>query len=388
MRTMDALYRHQHPEDCRAANNTFLLVGDYDKGGMGSAMWFWRSCFAYALNSGRIMVPKSKKAKSYFEPWSACSVKDAQAVANTSAHPRAPKPVKPSDTDTRRKAVIRTCDFNFAEFIKDPVWLGKHAPTMFASEGPFWWFMHAAAYLARPSRARLRREVNSLQALSGPERFAALHVRRGDKSRESSPIPVEYFLQELDALLGERGGNLTQALRIVTDEEDEVFAEARNAVPSHQVRYQILPPTKPANVSRFWKAGDDRDITEDLLRLQFAEPLVVAFSSNFGQVAMALKMALDMELRRPGHVVLIDPTFTFNQAMTTVVQPHPEALLGLELQFLTSCRCKQTSQRGCISPLKPYDEMRKSTPPCSKRPVRFSWPRRARSNVTRPIIAG
>eukprot|EP00448_Togula_jolla_P034836 CAMPEP_0170624006 /NCGR_PEP_ID=MMETSP0224-20130122/30000_1 /TAXON_ID=285029 /ORGANISM="Togula jolla, Strain CCCM 725" /LENGTH=324 /DNA_ID=CAMNT_0010950495 /DNA_START=322 /DNA_END=1293 /DNA_ORIENTATION=- len=324
---MQTLRRHQFPPSCHAPGQRFLVADDYTRAGFGSAMWFWRGCLVLALNENRVMVASEKRTRAAFmEHWSSCTKCDAERAAESSQDP----------------LVIKRCEWG------TPAWTGQTLPEVFKHLGHFWWFVHGFAFLAQP-RATFVKDLGEV---------ASLHVRRGDKVREAAIIPVRFYLADLEAALP---NFTTRTVLLVSDEPENVKAEAEQSfVSNRNVTFDINITKAPEGRSRYWSETDDHDIAHDLGLLQVGEPIALSLTTNFGQVGMSLKIAADLRSRRPGTVVLTNPTiFSSNYRLVR----NASTPLGVELTF-GNPECHNDD----------YASMRASEEgPCCNKPLTFAW---------------
>eukprot|EP00448_Togula_jolla_P018599 CAMPEP_0170586332 /NCGR_PEP_ID=MMETSP0224-20130122/9693_1 /TAXON_ID=285029 /ORGANISM="Togula jolla, Strain CCCM 725" /LENGTH=360 /DNA_ID=CAMNT_0010909881 /DNA_START=201 /DNA_END=1279 /DNA_ORIENTATION=- len=287
----------QFPQDCRDPSRRFLIVEDYKNAGLGSAMYYFRACFGVALAEHRTLLPHNHTLFRFTKMWSRCTFEDALAVQSI-------------NTDY----VMKWCNWAFPVVgmegnvpvtittgSKQYLW---QAPSPLAHLGTFWWLIHGLGFLLQPIGTVQQRFLRRYSQL--PHGYAAMHVRRGDKNLEAEPIPAELFIDELEDIVHQDG---QIPLRIVTDEEEEVFQESAVAVasPRREARFLPCPSTLKSNISRVWNESDDRDVMLDLLFLENANPLAVALTSNFGFVGMARKIYRDLQMNRPGRVLLVNP---------------------------------------------------------------------------------
>ncbi|PNH10510.1 hypothetical protein TSOC_002750 [Tetrabaena socialis] len=231
-----AIYAHQHPRDCRTAK--FLVVHfSSHRHGLGSAIHMMSYGLATAMKMGRVYIhgagaeawtegntlchPTSLLDECLLQPMSSCSLEDVMRGE------MAPFTSELNPAKWHAHRVIQTKDIvgDFSSFpptLRDmlangPIPLGSENYTGSAAcVVPFpdaagndayavqWWRAQSTSYVYRPIPRVLRaiREHMKTVFQAGviPPGTIGVHVRRGDKEKESYDITDDEYLPRVEAL--------------------------------------------------------------------------------------------------------------------------------------------------------------------------------------------
>ncbi|CEP00275.1 GT23 domain-containing protein [Plasmodiophora brassicae] len=339
-RTVALIRRNQFRSDCSTAK--YLKASIYDQGQFGSSLCFYRGCLAAAINTGRILVIDwdALPHSGHLDPWTNCSV--------------------PPNADVQQ-CTFRSDGHVNIDSVKNTLY--ESPPDALADHGRLWWNIHALAFLASPRRGIA---PDALDA----DRFAGMHVRRTDKAREARPVPMSDFVHELDrvasAAAADDDDDRTMVVRIATDDPEVVLPEfdevTRGRSPS-RLLHRFLRSDHPTP-----RAETADEAVNAVVDLQHSNPLAVTFSSNFGQWAMALKVAHDLDAGRSGEVILFDAEW-FGWVI-----PDPTAILGAEWTTDAS-RARRARALCSDGQFYEFDDFRKRPKHCafSTTRIRYSF---------------
>lgn len=224
----DAIYKHQHPKDCRTAK--FLVVEKEFESGLGSTINAKASMFLFALSVGRVLIdhpdivwgmtnPKTCTEQDwscYFAPLTNCTL--------------------PANWVSAAEPLIASWTNQSSQFLTAPV---RHkTPRLpligfgFDDRLGGWWGTHAVMYLIRPSMRTLQATCLAWACMSQgarepPRPFASMFVRGGDKWKEARlRDPYEYF--DLLAWLNSKLSEPVRMLYVGTDDAYILQKIARN----------------------------------------------------------------------------------------------------------------------------------------------------------------
>ncbi|PNH04725.1 hypothetical protein TSOC_009049 [Tetrabaena socialis] len=326
-----AIYQHQHPADCR--NATFLVVHFKAYGhGLGSTIHMMSFGLTMAIRLGRVFIhggggdswahdnkfceSASLLDECLLQPMSSCSLED---VMRGEAAPFT-YDLDPASWPTHRVLQAKTTGNyrlippTFQQLlVNSPISMAGKGPTDCALPLPHpakgdregfavqWWRAQSSAYVYRPVPRLLHAIRNHakeiLQAVNGtvPPGTIGVHVRRGDKERESKDITDAEYLSRVEALhaaSAAAGAPLQRTIFLSTEDTVtlSVFKSWANwtvlhtDVPRH---HEKISPMKFAS-----KMGIGEVVLNDLVSLELAlqcDAWVGSLSSNWVRLIHELR---------------------------------------------------------------------------------------------------
>ncbi|CEP03804.1 hypothetical protein PBRA_003411 [Plasmodiophora brassicae] len=295
--------------------------------GFGSSLFFYRACLAAAINLGRVLIIAEGDLPhaNLLEPWTNC-----------------PMP-SPDDQDVMRCTFYGDGDIDF-EARTDSSYV--EPPAALWHVGRLWWGVHALAFLARP------RSDLAPQGFDA-HRHAGIHVRRTDKHHEAPVVPVIDFLRQLDHV----GGSAPISVRVVTDDPDTVLPDFDISRQRCRRTFSLAVDGDPGHTND--------SVIDGVIDLQYSDPLVVTFSSNFAHWAMALKIIHDLETGRSGRIAVLDAEWF---GWLVVDQSR---LLGAE--WITNASIARRAGKSCGGSFYAYRDLAQRRTTCTWTTVRFRY---------------
>lgn len=276
-------------QDCSRAH--FLLC-QHSRGGVGnfgSKSIALASCLGRALQLRAVAIQATanmgvgilSEQLAPFQPWSNCTLQDAQAA-------RATDPSRVTVADFKRFPVAHEDSVNGVRKMSF-----DSLPTRWRRRGRVWWKAVELSFMLRPtpetrSVLEAARAAVNWPAAGGP-RMHTMHIRRGDKiGTEGHYYPFMYFVEAL-ALMNEPGPADREPkvdLFVATDAAQQVSMEME---PYANVQARFFPQevleqyTGPA-------PKHDLAVALDILMLSSGWSYTFTGSSNFGVVALYLNL--------------------------------------------------------------------------------------------------
>lgn len=240
-----AIWRHQHPSTCY--DKKFLVAEATGRGhGIGSVLHVATTFLQAALDLDRILVLWPQPGQDwlsgsycdgtdtlddcYFEPLSSCTIYDVFGNVTFSSALFHKLPWLDAATYAN----------NSERILRDSVGGGKFlfrdTPKMFhellrsgnlSPEFYYWWRAQGAAYIVRPNRRTLRElERRRVAIFDGGANIEpgtiSVHVRHGDKWKESKLAADETFLQKTEELLLRQPDVLRRKIFLSTEDPNTV----------------------------------------------------------------------------------------------------------------------------------------------------------------------
>ncbi|KAG0555792.1 hypothetical protein KC19_11G003200 [Ceratodon purpureus] len=318
-----AIWRHQHPKSCK--RKKFLVYKASGNGnGIGSMLHKATILLQAALDLDRILVfypqrhgqwldgPFCVGARTldscYFEPISSCSIRTAmgrRTWENTAW----------LDAITYGRNSERTLKDDCFTF--GAIFLFRSTPFMFhelLAQGNisiasyYWWRAQGVAYLVRPNARTMReleyRRWEVFQNETIEEGTLSVHVRRGDKGKESTLAPDEVYLATADAVVRDNPDSVKRSIFLST--EDASTVQFFSALSNWTVRW-----TNVRRQSRDYNGGTtgfaqlvgwNEEFLNSLLSLQLAlecNAWVGMISSNWNRLIDELRSTIRCKSDRP-----------------------------------------------------------------------------------------
>jgi hypothetical protein len=309
------IWAHQHPPDCRAAR--FLLYRGHASG-IGSALHHMGQALALALQLGRVLVVAPDRGypyydagkcgegtpfeACYFEPLSSCSWRDAAGEAPGGCI-NAPSQLQ----DHKTRTVCFTGAFDAPDYHLQTV------PPQFArlleslpitrTKRYYWWRAQSAAYIVRPNaRARAEIAARTRRAFAGQRirpGTISVHVRHGDKHRESPPVADGVYLQRAQEMVPP----LKRRIFLSTEDPATVdFFASRSAWRVQTLDTPLKPDSSKATLEYVAERGGWEEMLNSLVALDLAlqcDAWVGTLSSNWCRLIDELRATVRCAAHAP-----------------------------------------------------------------------------------------
>lgn len=339
MAAQHAIWRHQHPKSCSAKK--FLVYKASGSGnGIGSVLHKTTVLLQAALNLDRILVLYPQPGgqwvdapyclrtytldSCYLEPLSSCSIRDAMGY-------RKWEDVPWLDAGTYGRNSDRTLKDECVTFGAQFLWAQRGpagaTPTLFhpllhrgnvSTASYYWWRAQGVAYLVRPNARTLkvlqRRRVEIFQNGSIANGTLSVHVRRGDKWKESTLADDDAYLRAAEWMVRDHADSVQRSIFLSTEDADTVrfFAGVRNwTVRWTSVRRQRSGFQSDAEFVQL--VGYDAEFLNSLVSLQLAldcSAWVGMISSNWNRLVDELRSTIRCKFDRPYVDVLVGANIT------------------------------------------------------------------------------
>lgn len=329
-----AIWHHQHPRSCKGKR--FLVYKTSGSGnGIGSVLHKTTILLQAALDLGRVLVLYPQPLgewmdapfclgaytldSCYFEPISSCSIRDAMGHRKWDDTPWL-------DATTYGQNSARTLKDDWATF--GALFLIRSTPLVFhellkkakiSTDSYHWWRAQGVAYLVRPNARTLmelecrRREIFQNGRIE--EGTLSVHVRHGDKIRESALAPDEVYLATAEAVVRENPGSVKRSMFLSTEDAGTVqfFSGLSNwTVQWTRVRRQSRG-FQGSTASFAKMVGWDEDFLNSLLSLQLAldcNAWIGMISSNWNRLVDELRSTVRCKYDRPYVDVFVGTNIT------------------------------------------------------------------------------
>ena len=228
---MEAIWKHQHPEDCSKAK--FLISGGFESG-FGSEFHVIGVGLALAMNMGRvyIMFPDGQNQltdkmhsnnrfqvdidfcrkqnkfslECYYEPWTQCTIEDAlkgstiQQLRSDGLHLYDHELMKMGENATAHTYIAQLGDTSgiIPHALHDLYACSPFNPGKYH----YWWRAVSAAFLMRPNeptRQLIMKHRDDKEMVFDKEKqqCVSVHIRRGDKHLEMKVIDNENVFYDM-----------------------------------------------------------------------------------------------------------------------------------------------------------------------------------------------
>lgn len=318
-----AIWRHQHPTSCK--KKKFLVYKASGNGnGIGSVLHKTTILLQAALDLDRILVlypqrhgqwvdgPFCVDARTldscYFEPISSCSIRTAMGRRKWDNTPWLDAITYGRNSDKTLKDDCNTFGVLFLIRRTPIVFHGLLKQGNISIDSYYWWRAQGVAYLVRPNARTMmelecrRREIFQNGIIE--EGTLSVHVRHGDKGRESTLATDEAYLATADAVVRENPDSVTRSIFLST--EDATTVEFFSGLSNWTVRWtNVDRQTRDFHGSTAQFAqlvGWDEDFLNSILSLQLAlecNAWVGMISSNWNRLIDELRSTVRCKYDRP-----------------------------------------------------------------------------------------
>ena len=153
-----------------------------------------------------------------------------------------------------------------------------------------WWTGILAQYIIRPNQMLQQFIEFSRDSLNFQSPIVGLHIRRTDKSQESTFYNIDKYMDQINLFYtnqSKKGLQLKRRVFVTTDEPEQI-----SRLKEHYKDYEFLHPpihhlTAHVNTSRY-SARHLRYFIRDVILLAECDYLVVTMTSNVGRLAYEL----------------------------------------------------------------------------------------------------
>lgn len=326
-----AIWTHQHPSSCH--DKKFLVYeAQGTDHGIGSVIHVTVIALLAALNMNRILVlapqPNFEWVQGkfcegtdtmdecYFEPLSSCTIHD----------------VFGSDLEVTNENFLRFAELNMGTYANNNErvlrtqvrslgsgllpFATRTTPVMFhkmlergklSTEFYYWWRAQGSAYIVRPTLRTLReldrrRASGIFQGQPIEPGTISVHVRHGDKWKETQLQPDAAFLRSAEALVAHDSNVLGRRIFLSTEDPDTVtfFAQLSNWTVQYTNVSRVQDPTVgPEDFAK--KIGWDEEFLNSLLSLQLAlecDGFVGDIESNWNRLIDELRSTARSKFHR------------------------------------------------------------------------------------------
>ena len=339
------IWNHQHPPRDYCKNASFFIVSSF-WGGIGGKIAYTADALIHAMNKNRILLldystsnnefcrsasagafcPFEGTFECYFENLSSCSLEDVYGADFVQI---ASEQLLDAGVLERKRAEIQSEKVQFQD---GPSWVRGDAQipsqlselwkSVWPSRAPIasnellvrvdWLRSQGTAYIARPN-TRLRAELSRRRGLSFnktglPPGTVTVHVRHGDKSKETRTAPDEFYFKAANDTLRQYPGVVKPSVYIMTEDPASIEFFATHAS-SWEVMYTDIPRdnhggSTPGPAGEWLKHLDDpfEEILNSFLNLDIGlegDAFICGITSRWCDLLNRLRMTTACKANTP-----------------------------------------------------------------------------------------
>ena len=173
----------------------------------------------------------------------------------------------------------------------------------------YWWRAVSAAYIVRPNKRTLHAIEERRKAIYPAQRIAhgtiAVHVRHGDKWKESESVDDTHYMTMVETLYDEAQGKLGLTRNIYLSTEDEETVRSFQQFTGWNVSYTDVqrytdPELSPLSIAG--RIGRANEMINSLVSLDLAlqcDAFVMTLSSNWCRLIDELRATVRCKADRP-----------------------------------------------------------------------------------------